>query len=69
MKKTYSTPVLTTHGNVESITEFSGAPTRQDFIFFNGDNNAGITGPIATGVDGSEDWYARPCKTDPSQCK
>lgn len=35
MKKQYRAPMLTVHGNVESITQFGGGSTRNDFLFFN----------------------------------
>ncbi|MGI8500658.1 MAG: lasso peptide [Hassallia sp.] len=36
MKQTYSTPILTTHGNVGSITQAFGNRNLTDFVFFNG---------------------------------
>ncbi|YAF95740.1 MAG: lasso peptide [Nodularia sp. CChRGM 3473] len=43
MKKQYSTPTLKSHGNVEEITQFFGASSANDFLFF-----AGGTSPIST---------------------
>ncbi|MBW4557538.1 MAG: lasso peptide [Trichormus sp. ATA11-4-KO1] len=56
MKKQYSTPTLKTHGNVEEITQFFGASSQNDFLFFAG-NNSPISapgGPITGGgsIDG-----------------
>jgi hypothetical protein len=36
MTKQYTTPQLTVHGNVESITQFGGGSDRNDFLFFSG---------------------------------
>ena len=37
MKKQYTKPTLTTHGNVESITQILGdEENKQDFLIFNG---------------------------------
>ncbi|MCP6759813.1 MAG: lasso peptide [Fischerella sp. CENA71] len=70
MKKTYIAPMLIAHGNVETITNFSGKQTRKDFVFFNGDNNVGLSGPVnINGSLGSEDFFAAPCKENPSKCQ
>jgi hypothetical protein len=45
MKKQYSAPMLTVHGNVESITQFGGGSTRNDFLFFNAQPVAQGQGP------------------------
>jgi hypothetical protein len=52
MKK-YSTPNLTIHGNVESITQALGTTDKNDFLFFNG-NAVPTNGNPITG-DGSQD--------------
>lgn len=36
MKKKYTKPTLTTHGNVQSITQVLGEDKVQDFLIFNG---------------------------------
>ena len=36
MKKKYTQPTLTTHGNVESITQVLGQDKVEDFLIFNG---------------------------------
>lgn len=36
MKKKYTKPTLTTHGNVESITQVLGEDKTEDFLIFNG---------------------------------
>ena len=36
MKKKYIKPTLTTHGNVESITQVLGNDKVEDFLIFNG---------------------------------
>ncbi|WP_257999298.1 lasso peptide [Fischerella thermalis] len=70
MKKTYIAPKLIAHGSVETITNFSGNRTRTDFVFFNGDNNAGLSGPVnLNGSLGSIDHFDTPCPENPSRCK
>ncbi len=59
MKKPYSTPTLTTHGNVEEITQLFGQSDKNDFLFFSGSSSPATnpgTGQPATG-DGSIDFY------------
>ncbi len=48
MKKIYSRPELTVHGNVEALTQASGPDPSKDFIIFGGS-------PISIGTDGSND--------------
>ena len=36
MKKQYKKPTLSTHGNVESITQVLGNDKIEDFLIFNG---------------------------------
>jgi hypothetical protein len=49
MKK-YSTPNLTVHGSVESITQILGAENSRDFLFFSGGTTAiNANGPVTTG--------------------
>jgi len=55
MKKVYSQPQLTTHGNVEAITQFGGNSSRNDVLFFSG-------GPTIAPINGlgSRDFTATP---------
>jgi hypothetical protein len=59
MKKQYSTPTLTTHGNVAEITQLLGKSDKDDFLFFPGSSspatNSATNSPI-TG-DGSVDLH------------
>jgi len=48
MKKIYSQPELTVHGNVEALTQAVGPSTAKDFIIFGGS-------PISQPTDGSGD--------------
>lgn len=56
MKKVYSQPQLTTHGNVEAITQFGGVSSRQDVLVFTGTPIA--IDPISG--NGSNDFTASP---------
>jgi hypothetical protein len=40
--KTYSTPQLTVHGNVEAITQAFGSKTTADKVFIGGSNVTGL---------------------------
>jgi len=53
MKKIYSQPELTVHGNVEALTQASGPDPAKDFIIFGGS-------PISIGTDGSNDIILPP---------
>lgn len=46
MKKQYSAPKMTTHGNVEAITQAIGPSSQTDTIFFNGNPLTNGTGSI-----------------------
>ncbi|RUT00262.1 hypothetical protein DSM106972_077100 [Dulcicalothrix desertica PCC 7102] len=46
MKKQYSAPELTVHGNVAAITQILGSSSRKDFLFFNGS-------AVSTGANGA----------------
>lgn len=59
MKKQYSTPTLTTHGNVEEITQLFGTKSKSDFLFFNGANVTSTTEGSVTG-EGSIDGIIVP---------
>lgn len=39
MKKQYTEPTLTTHGNVEAITQLTGKSDKNDFLFFAGSSS------------------------------
>jgi hypothetical protein len=57
MTKQYTTPQLTVHGSVESITQMFGSSNSNDFLFFSGgaaasghgDKNYKVTGTTANG--------------------
>jgi hypothetical protein len=49
MKKIYSQPELTVHGNVEALTQAIGPSPAKDFIIIGGT-------PITAGTDGSGDF-------------
>lgn len=49
MKKIYSQPELTVHGNVEALTQAIGPSPARDFIIIGGT-------PITAGTDGSSDF-------------
>jgi hypothetical protein len=49
MKKIYSQPELTVHGNVETLTQAIGPTPVQDFIIVGGN-------PISAPTDGSGDF-------------
>ncbi|MBE9052603.1 lasso peptide [Nostocales cyanobacterium LEGE 11386] len=51
MKKQYSRPTLKTHGNVEEITQFLGASSQNDFLFFAGSNSP-ISAPGSNPITG-----------------
>ena len=53
MKKIYSQPELTVHGNVEALTQASGASPARDFIIFGGS-------PVDNVTDGSNDIILPP---------
>ncbi|MBW4446579.1 MAG: lasso peptide [Spirirestis rafaelensis WJT71-NPBG6] len=56
MKQTYSTPILTTHGNVGAITQAFGNKALTDFVFFNGaqiPDTDGINGNNHDGINGN----------------
>ncbi|MEA5507535.1 lasso peptide [Halotia wernerae UHCC 0503] len=57
MKKQYSTPTLTTHGNVEEITQLFGSSKSTDFLFFNGAN---VTSANSVAGEGSMDGIIIP---------
>lgn len=50
MKKKYNQPKLSTHGNVESITQAIGSSIFVDVVFFNGSPLLSIEG--ASDIDG-----------------
>jgi hypothetical protein len=55
MKKQYSAPKLTVHGDVAEITQILGSSDRKDFLFFTG---SGTTVAGSSGNDiGSQDIY------------
>jgi hypothetical protein len=63
MKKQYRAPMLTVHGNVESITQFGGAPGRNDFLFFSG-------APVAQGQgDDQKIGSLIPCGSADPECQ
>lgn len=52
MKKLYTAPKMTVHGNVEEITQVIGKSTAQDFFYLNGN----VVSPDTIGFsDGSVD--------------
>ncbi|NWF57752.1 MAG: lasso peptide [Fischerella sp.] len=70
MKKTYSTPILTTHGSVEAITQMFGTSKREDFLFFSG-NASSPNGTVSlTGGTGSVDGILFRCDENglPEKC-
>ncbi|WP_414565659.1 MULTISPECIES: lasso peptide [unclassified Anabaena] len=46
MKKQYNAPKMSTHGNVEAITQAFGASSATDTIFFNGEQFGAATGSV-----------------------
>jgi len=53
--KNYSTPNLTVHGSVESMTQAFGASDTNDFLFFAGSNTPISVGGTPITGDGSKD--------------
>ncbi|NJO62451.1 MAG: lasso peptide [Richelia sp. RM2_1_2] len=56
MKKAYNAPKLTTHGNIESITQAFGTSGAEDTVQFNGVTLAGSL----FGASGSQDGVVIP---------
>jgi hypothetical protein len=46
MKKQYNAPKMSTHGNVEAITQAFGASSANDTIFFNGQEFGSAIGSV-----------------------
>jgi hypothetical protein len=55
MKKQYSAPKLTVHGDVAEITQILGSSDRKDFLFFTGSGTS-VVGSNGNDI-GSEDIF------------
>jgi hypothetical protein len=60
MKKQYTVPKLTSHGNVEAITEFFGQSDKNDFLFFSGSSSPATSNGVTVTGDGSIDGVIIP---------
>jgi hypothetical protein len=58
--KNYSTPNLTVHGSVESMTQVLGVTDKNDFLFFNGGTTPVAVGGTTIQGNGSYDGNISP---------
>lgn len=66
MKKQYSAPELTVHGNVAVITQILGSASRKDFLFLNGTAISGNNDLGSINVDCTGTGTTINCATKPN---